>query len=112
MGSPDCRSRKTATKGEFATHRYRARFAPCLEGPAVGLPAEVAERWPALPVVGDGARVHDAAFAGREVLPEPVFPSAARIAELAVAGADVVLTPRYLRRPDAQVPGPVKPVTA
>lgn len=83
----------------------------CVEGPAVGLPLDVAGAWPDLPIVGAGAYVHAGAFASREVLAEPRYPSAARIAELAVAGAETALTPRYLRRPDAQVPGPVKPVT-
>ncbi len=84
----------------------------CADGPGVALPSEVAQLWPELPVVGDGAQVHAGAFAGREVLAEPRYPSAGRIAELAVAGGVTTLTPRYLRRPDAQVPGPGKPVTA
>ncbi len=83
-----------------------------VDGPAVALPVDVGALHPTLPVVGDGTHAHPTAFTDRTVLAEPRYPSAGRIAELAVAGADPVLTPLYLRRPDAQVPGPVKPVTA
>jgi len=86
-----------------------------VDGPQVSLPAELAELaagWPELPLVGDGVVVHAAAFAGRALLDGPRYPSAARLALLAAAERATVLTPMYLRRPDAQVPGPRKTVTA
>ncbi len=84
----------------------------CVDGPAVALPVEVSDLHPGLPVVGDGTHVHPAAFSNRSVLTDPRYPSAARIAQLAAAAGNTVLTPLYLRRPDAQVPGKSKPVTA
>jgi tRNA threonylcarbamoyl adenosine modification protein YeaZ len=81
-----------------------------VEGPAVGAPAALAVQWQGIPVVGDGAQVHAAAFAGLDVRDEPRYPSAARIAEL--AGDPAPLVPLYLRRPDAVAPGPPKRVTA
>jgi tRNA threonylcarbamoyl adenosine modification protein YeaZ len=81
-----------------------------VEGPAVGAPAALSEQWHGIPVVGDGAQVHAAAFAGLDVRAEPRYPSAARIAELARDPAPLV--PLYLRRPDAVAPGPPKRVTA
>jgi tRNA threonylcarbamoyl adenosine modification protein YeaZ len=81
-----------------------------VDGPAVGAPAVLAEEWQGIPVVGDGAHVHAAAFAGLDVRPEPRYPSAARVAELAHEPAPLV--PLYLRRPDAETPGPPKRVTA
>lgn len=104
-------------------------------GPAVEQPAALAERMRqpgayrtaiadgGSPVdgrtllVGAGAVLHREAFAGLEVLDEPLHPSAFALVRLA---ADQVLqgapgeplTPRYLRRPDAAVPGVAKKVTA
>ncbi len=86
-----------------------------VDGPHVCLPAELAERaaaWPDLPLLGDGAFVHEAAFAGRVLLDRPRYPSAARLAVLAAQTPVTALTPMYLRRPDAQIPGAAKTVTA
>jgi tRNA threonylcarbamoyl adenosine modification protein YeaZ len=80
------------------------------DGPHVGKPAEL----PAgLPVAGEAAALY-ADLAG-DPLP-PRYPSAAQLAELAVArraaGEPPALPePLYLRRPDAREPGPLKRVT-
>jgi len=83
-----------------------------VEGPAVSAPADVCALWQGFPVVGDGALVHAEALAGLDLVPEPRYPSAARIAGRAVAAGSTVLTPMYLRRPDAVAPGPPKRVSA
>ncbi|MEO6204704.1 MAG: tRNA (adenosine(37)-N6)-threonylcarbamoyltransferase complex dimerization subunit type 1 TsaB [Mycobacteriales bacterium] len=86
-----------------------------VDGPYVCLPVELAERaeaWPDLPLVGDGAFVHVAAFDGRALPDQPRYPSAARLAVLAGHAPVTALTPMYLRRPDAQIPGAAKAVTA
>jgi tRNA threonylcarbamoyladenosine biosynthesis protein TsaB len=64
-----------------------------------------------LRVVGDGAQAYPDVFG--EVPAEPRYPSAARIAELVDVSAPATpLVPLYLRRPDAEQPGPPKRVTA
>ncbi|MDG4763736.1 tRNA (adenosine(37)-N6)-threonylcarbamoyltransferase complex dimerization subunit type 1 TsaB [Solwaraspora sp. WMMD406] len=86
-------------------------------GPAVDTPAAVAAALPGLGVtvaVGDGA-LRYADQLGVPVLPEPRFPAASRLAELAAdrvrAGAPTEpLTPCYLRRPDAVAATTRKPV--
>jgi tRNA threonylcarbamoyl adenosine modification protein YeaZ len=91
---------------------YWARYSPVgerLSGPAVGAPADL----PAgLPVAGEGAHLYPGVL-GEPV--EPRFPSAATLADFAVeriaGGSLLPLEPLYLRRPDARVPGPPKPVT-
>ncbi|WFE25063.1 tRNA (adenosine(37)-N6)-threonylcarbamoyltransferase complex dimerization subunit type 1 TsaB [Solwaraspora sp. WMMD791] len=91
-----------------------------LTDPAVATPATVAEALPgaALPgvvaAVGDGA-LRYADVLGLPVRPEPRYPSALALAELAAdrvrAGADgEPLTPCYLRRPDAVAATGRKPV--
>jgi tRNA threonylcarbamoyl adenosine modification protein YeaZ len=81
-----------------------------VEGPGVGAPAGLVGQWKGLPLVGEGAHLHAAAFAGLDVGAEPRYPSAVRIAELAADPAPLI--PLYLRRPDADAPGPPKRVTA
>lgn len=82
---------------------YWARYTAAgrrLEGPAVDLPAVVAERFAGVPVIGRGADVHAEALGGSR---GPVDPSAAALAS-AVVGETVEilpLEPLYLRRPDA-----------
>jgi tRNA threonylcarbamoyl adenosine modification protein YeaZ len=92
---------------------YWARYSPVgerLAGPAVATPASL----PAgLPVAGEGAHLYPDLL-GDPV--EPRFPSAATLAAFAAgrlaAGEPLLpLEPLYLRRPDARVPGPPKPVT-
>jgi tRNA threonylcarbamoyl adenosine modification protein YeaZ len=79
-------------------------------GPFVGRPADLPSR---LPVAGEGAILYPELAS--EPL-EPRYPSAAVLADLAVArqAAGVPPTPPeplYLRRPDAREPGPLKRVT-
>jgi tRNA threonylcarbamoyl adenosine modification protein YeaZ len=81
-----------------------------IAGPSVAAPAALVEQWAGVPIVGEGAHVHAAVFAGLDVRPEPRYPSAAAIAELAEDPAPLV--PLYLRRPDAVAPGAPKRVTA
>ena len=92
-----------------------------LEGPAVGIPADVAARQtaqtaqtgPVAPAAGAGALLYPG------VLGEPIgpsYPAAGTLARLAAqqlaAGAPATgAEPIYLRRPDARVPGPPKRVT-
>ena len=98
-----------ARRREVYWARYDESGTRC-EGPAVGPPAALAAQWQGLRVVGEGAHVHAAAFAGLDVQDEPRYPSASLIAEL--AGDPAPLVPMYLRRPDAETPGPPKRVTA
>ena len=62
----------------------------------------------------DGPHVGNPELSGRVVgtMPGCEFraPSAVAIARLALAGTTVPVVPLYLRRPDAQVPSPPKPV--
>jgi tRNA threonylcarbamoyl adenosine modification protein YeaZ len=81
-----------------------------LSGPHVGRPAELPAGYP---VAGTGPELYPEVFAAAL---EPRYPSAARLAELAVArraaGRERVRPePLYLRRPDAREPGPPKRVT-
>jgi tRNA A37 threonylcarbamoyladenosine modification protein TsaB len=84
----------------------------CSSGPDVGAPVDVARHAEGLTVVGPGTSLY--AFRGA-VSAAPV--SAAALAGLAVRRllrGERLLPPRplYLRRPDAQPPGPRKPVLA
>ncbi|MDE3720629.1 tRNA (adenosine(37)-N6)-threonylcarbamoyltransferase complex dimerization subunit type 1 TsaB [Nocardiopsis sp. N85] len=68
-----------------------------------------------LPLVGDGARMYADVFGEAASAPEPVYPDAAAMAELALyrlhrGEALPEPTPLYLRRPDAVVPGAPKKV--
>lgn len=78
-----------------------------LDGPGVDRPADVAT---GAPVVGEGAALYPESFP-RGVGPQR--PSAGWLG-LAITEERVELLdpdPLYLRRPDAQVPGPAKPVS-
>ena len=92
-----------------------------VEGPHVDRPAELAERLSALPappvVVGAGAVLHRSALAGLQVDERGLHPCPRELVRHAAdrvrAGAPgEPLTPLYLRRPDAVVPGATKRVTA
>ena len=96
----------------------------CVAGPAVDRPDVLAERLRAhgwldgdVALVGAGAVLHEAAFAGLPVAAEPLHPEPYGLV-LAAAGRVLrrdpsgPLTPLYLRRPDAAMPGAVKRVTA
>ncbi|MDT0329057.1 tRNA (adenosine(37)-N6)-threonylcarbamoyltransferase complex dimerization subunit type 1 TsaB [Nocardiopsis lambiniae] len=68
-----------------------------------------------LPLVGDGARMYADVFGEAASAPEPVYPDATAMAELALyrlhRGETLPEpTPLYLRRPDAVVPGAPKKV--
>ncbi len=80
-----------------------------VEGPGVDRPAELVDQLRGIPVVGDGAQRYADLLADLDLREEPCFPSAVRIAELAEMSG---LLPMYLRRPDAEQPGPPKKVTA
>ena len=95
---------------------YWARYGPDgarLAGPAVDLPAVLVEQLAGAPPVGDGALLYPAAFG--PVPEQPRYPSPARLVEVLasrIGDPPVPLVPLYLRRPDAQVPGAGKRVTA
>jgi tRNA threonylcarbamoyladenosine biosynthesis protein TsaB len=100
---------------------YWARYASArsrVTEPAVGAPVQAAA--PGLPVIGEGAALYPEVLdPGGEGEVAPLRPSAAALAELAVHGLSggdgpplLELEPLYLRRPDAQVPGARKKVTA
>jgi tRNA threonylcarbamoyl adenosine modification protein YeaZ len=85
-------------------------------GPSVDKPATVVDRLPDLGldrVAGNGATLYDLGLThtGREY-PTPL--GLARVARTAVLGGTrpAPFTPMYLRRPDAEVPGARKRVTA
>ena len=90
-------------------------------GPAVAGPADLADQLRALAVppllVGAGAVLHRDAFPGFELAVGPLHPSPLALVQraatrvLAREPADL-LTPLYLRRPDAVEPGAGKRVTA
>ena len=81
-----------------------------VSGPQVARPADLPAGYP---VAGEGAALYP------ELVTKPLdpqYPSAARLAEIAVARraageAPAPLEPLYLRRPDARAPGPPKRVT-
>lgn len=97
----------------WAVYEASARIA----GPAVDRPADAAEQAVRLGVrraVGDGA-LRYAELLGLPVADEPRYPPAAALAALAAArvragAAGEPLTPLYLRRPDAVLPGARKAV--
>jgi tRNA threonylcarbamoyl adenosine modification protein YeaZ len=76
-----------------------------VEGPAVGSPQDLGARFPGAVAVGDGA-LRYADVIGAPVLEQPRYPQTKELAAAAAArvlgGApSEVLTPLYLRRPDA-----------
>jgi len=85
-----------------------------VSGPAVARPADVAAEIPdGTPVAGAGALLYPDLLGGPG---EPGYPAAATLARLAAQRIAAGLPglgaePVYLRRPDAQVPGPPKRVT-
>lgn len=72
-----------------------------LEGPIVARPAQVAERFPDLPIVGEGARTYAELFPNAT---GPHFPSAATLGRLALlrqeSGEELSTIAQYLRAPD------------
>jgi tRNA threonylcarbamoyl adenosine modification protein YeaZ len=78
-----------------------------LSGPAVDLPAAI--QWSG-PVVGAGGALYADHFVD---VRDPLYPDAAVLAGMVVAGRAELIAPEplYLRRPDAERPGPRKQVT-
>jgi tRNA threonylcarbamoyl adenosine modification protein YeaZ len=95
---------------------YWARYTPTgarVAGPHVGRPADLPV---GLPVAGTGLELYPDLGGGAATVIPPRYPSAARLASLAVArlatGAPPgAAEPLYLRRPDAREPGKPKRVT-
>lgn len=90
-----------------------------IDGPDVQAPHELAAAMNGRVdrIVGAGALLWPDAFAPSQVDPSEPLPAAMSVARLATARAIALapaetLIPMYLRRPDAQPPGPLKPVTA
>ena len=98
-----------ARRREVYWARYDATGAR-IEGPSVDRPADLIDALAGVPVMGDGALAYADLLSGLDVRPEPRYPSAVRIAQLAAEPAPLI--PLYLRRPDAEVPGKPKTVTA
>jgi tRNA threonylcarbamoyl adenosine modification protein YeaZ len=86
-----------------------------VDGPAVARPADFAPQLHGIPVMGDGALMYGDVLAGLDLRPEPRYPSAVALVEVvrpSLGTAPAPLVPLYLRRPDAEQPGPPKRVTA
>ena len=86
-----------------------------VDGPEVSRPLELVDTFRGVPVVGDGAHVHTEALVGLDLRSEPRYPSAAALVDVLaprLGGPAEPLVPLYLRRPDAEQPGPPKRVTA
>lgn len=85
------------------------------DGPHVSRPIDLVELLPQVPVVGAGALAYADVLAGLDLRPEPLYPSAVAIVEAVTKRFPTQpepLVPLYLRRPDAEQPGPPKRVTA
>jgi hypothetical protein len=87
-----------------------------VQGPEVALPGDL-DLPAGATLVGAGAVLHRASFAGADVREAPLHPSPHALVVCAAArvrsGApSEPLTPLYLRRPDAVEPGATKRVTA
>ena len=86
-----------------------------VDGPHVSRPADLVDDLHGARLVGDGAQLYAEVFAGSDLRPEPRYPSAAAIARVVaprIGSSPEPLVPLYLRRPDAEQPGPPKRVTA
>lgn len=86
-----------------------------IDGPHVSSASTLLDRVADVPVVGDGAQLYAEVLAGVDLRPEPRYPSAAALVGVVASrfGQPAEpLVPLYLRRPDAEQPGPPKKVTA
>lgn len=86
-----------------------------VDGPHVRAPADLLDQLSGIPVVGDGALAYTDVLAGLDVRTEPRYPSAVRLVDVVtslIGSTPEPLVPLYLRRPDAEQPGPPKRVTA
>jgi tRNA threonylcarbamoyl adenosine modification protein YeaZ len=87
-----------------------------LAGPAVDRPAELAARLPGLgatAMAGAGAEQYAQVLGlplGGPSYPDPVALAGLVAGRVRAGAPGEPLTPLYLRRPDAELPGPVKPV--
>jgi tRNA threonylcarbamoyl adenosine modification protein YeaZ len=102
-----------ARRREVYWARYDSKGAR-VDGPRVSKPTELAELVGSVPVIGDGALLYADVF-GAEVAAEPRYPSAPALVQLVadrIGTPPEPLVPLYLRRPDAEQPGPPKRVTA
>ncbi|TDD94979.1 tRNA (adenosine(37)-N6)-threonylcarbamoyltransferase complex dimerization subunit type 1 TsaB [Actinomadura rubrisoli] len=105
-----------ARRKEVYWARY-ASFRARVTEPVVGPPSAVLDGAPGgLPVVGEGAALYPDVLGDGDH--EPLLPTAAALAELAIGrlagepGPELLPPePLYLRRPDAKEPGPRKKVT-
>jgi tRNA threonylcarbamoyl adenosine modification protein YeaZ len=103
-----------ARRREVYWARYDAAGAR-VAGPGVSAPSELVDRLHDVPVLGDGAIVYADVLAGLDVRAEPRYPSPALLVQVVaprIGTAAEPLVPLYLRRPDAEQPGPPKRVTA
>jgi tRNA threonylcarbamoyl adenosine modification protein YeaZ len=106
-----------ARRKEVYWARYASARVPAT-APTVGPPTEVRAGHPDLPVVGEGAALYPEILGTPDHDPTPLLPTAGALAELTVwrlsgrPGPPLLPPdPLYLRRPDAQEPGPRKRVT-
>ena len=104
-GDGDFVAMSDARRKEVYWARYDLTGARVI-GPEVAKPAALTDELGGIRLVGAGAALYPAAFAQSEIVSERPYPDAATIAtharSLALAGAAIeVLTPLYLRRPDA-----------
>jgi tRNA threonylcarbamoyl adenosine modification protein YeaZ len=114
LGSGERVAVTDARRREVYWARYDATGAR-VDGPNVARPADVVAELRGIPVVGDGAQLYAEVFRDLDVRPEPRYPSAAAIVSVIashVGSPAEPLRPMYLRRPDAEQPGPPKKVTA
>lgn len=103
-----------ARRREVYWARYDAAGAR-IDGPHVSRPADLDAELRNVAVVGAGALLYADLFSALDVRSEPRYPSAAAIVGVVAPrlGDEArPLVPLYLRRPDAEQPGPPKRVTA
>jgi tRNA threonylcarbamoyl adenosine modification protein YeaZ len=103
-----------ARRREVYWARYDERGSR-VSGPHVSKPADLVDDLRGVPVVGDGAQLYAEVFAGLDVRDQPRYPSAALIVDVVaprIGSTPEPLVPLYLRRPDAEQPGPPKKVTS
>jgi tRNA A37 threonylcarbamoyladenosine modification protein TsaB len=84
-------------------------------GPQVSKPAELVDELRGVPVVGAGAHAYADVLAGLDLRAEPLYPSPSGLVAIVaprIGSPAEPLVPLYLRRPDAEQPGPPKRVTA
>jgi tRNA threonylcarbamoyl adenosine modification protein YeaZ len=114
LGSGERVAMTDARRREVYWARYDGAGARVV-GPAVAKPADLVDDLRGVPVVGAGALTYADVLTGLDLRTEPRYPSAVAIVGAVAARigqAPDPLVPLYLRRPDAEQPGPPKRVTA